>query len=68
MDDMTPEQVLTGSSKDFGMPTMSEKEWKRFYDQPHEKKKLQDFKKKQKELTKEVYDSHNLVKTKDGET
>lgn len=67
MEGATPEEVLKSSYKDFGMPLMSEKEWRRYYESPHEKKRMQEFQKEQNKRMLETLGSPGLARLKDGE-
>ncbi|MEM4270796.1 MAG: hypothetical protein QXO70_01730 [Candidatus Pacearchaeota archaeon] len=66
LDDATPKEMLERSYKDFGMPTMSEEKWRKYYSQPHEVKKEREFmefkNQMRREAIRELLASKNIEK------
>jgi len=61
IDDTKPGEILTASPEAFGMKPMSAEDWKKYYENEHEQKKLKEFKEQKKKLTKETLGSPNFA-------
>lgn len=59
----SPKEILTKSWDEFGVPYMSEEQWKDFYNQPHERERRKELKKKKVEEALEAMEKS--LKSKD---
>lgn len=57
IDDASSEELMKKGGTSFGMPRMSSQKWTEFYEQEHEKKKVEQFNKQQSEEAKGTFSS-----------
>lgn len=67
IDDMTSEEVLRRSPREYGMPHKTYREWISYYaNTPYEQEKMRKFNEEKKRQIKELLGSSNLANPKDG--
>lgn len=54
MEDLSPDEVLTKSGTELGMPAMSNQKWQEYYSSDHETKRAKEFQTQQQALKAEI--------------